>query len=88
MFRGNIYVTRLVKENTIFFGYKTMRRLQSIEETGELLVPEQMLSTSVFDFEELDFKNFALSTFNDVGFRCRLKKTIFFISSFSFVLSN
>ncbi len=82
MFRGNIYVTRLAKENTIFFGYKTMRRLQSIEETGELLVPEQMLSTSVFDFEELDFKNFALSTFNDVGFSLPLKENNFLYIQF------
>jgi hypothetical protein len=84
MFRTNIYATRKESSNIIYFGYKTMRRLKSIEETEDLYVSNVVnvdLSNAI-NLSEVDFNIFTLSSFNDIGMSFPTKENNFLYIQF------
>ena len=77
MFRVNFYATKQDKTNIMKFGYKTARRLKTIDDTSESLIERQFNLPKVFNFEEMDFVNFAMNTFNEMGMSLPLKENNF-----------
>ena len=75
MFRTNIYATKKSTDNFISFGYKTMRRLD-IRSRKVTSVANPM------DLGQIDFNNFALSTFSEFGTSIPTKESNFLYIQF------
>jgi hypothetical protein len=82
MFRMNIYATKQEKENSLKLGYKTMRRLKGIEETNALLIEKQISLSNPFSFEQFNFHNLSISTFDEMGTSIPLKENNFLYIQF------
>lgn len=74
MFMANIYATKQAKENNLYLGCRTMRRLKALDEVIPL--------PNNFDFGELDFNMFAFSTFPEFGMSIRMKENNFLYIQF------
>ena len=74
MFMANIYATKQTKENNLYLGCRTMRRLKALDEVIPL--------PNNFDFGELDFNMFAFSTFPEFGMSIRMKENNFLYIQF------
>jgi len=75
MFRTNIYATKKAKENSLSFGYKTMRKLDLRGRDVQSLANPNNLG-------ELDFNNFALNTFSEFGSSIPTKENNFLYIQF------
>lgn len=82
MFRINFYMTKQQKENIIMFGYKTMKRLKTLDDSEEISISRQVDLSNAFNFDEVDFNTFALNTFNEFGFSMPLKENNFLYIQF------
>lgn len=76
MFKTFIHGSKLSNNNTIKIGYRTMRRSKSIEETRRFAVP------TMFNFEELDFRMFGVSTMSEYGMSIPTKENNFLYIQF------
>ena len=74
MFMANIYATKQTKENNLYLGCRTMRRLKALDEVIPL--------PNNFDFGELDFNMFTFSTFPEFGMSIRMKENNFLYIQF------
>lgn len=74
MFRGNVYATKHIKENNLYLGYRTMRRLKPLDEV--IPMPNN------FDFNEFNFDLFSFSTFSEFGMSLPLKENNFLYIQF------
>jgi len=81
-FKTNIYATKQSKSNTLVFGYRTMRRLKSLDEGQSLELSKILDLSNSFDFGEANFNTFALSTFNEVGMSFPMKENNFLYIQF------
>lgn len=74
-FTLNIYATKADETNTIDFGYRTMRRLAGFNETIDL--------SNNFNLQEVEFSQFALSTFNTSALSRPMKENNFLYIQFT-----
>lgn len=79
LFRTVVNVTKQSNDNIIEFGYKTMRRLKSLEETEGLTISskKEIDLSGIFNFEDFNFKLYSFSTFNEVGLSIPSKENNF-----------
>ena len=82
MFRVNLYATKQSSENTLNFGYKTMRRLKELQDTEVLMLPDTIDLSNNFNFDELDFNVFSINTFQETGMSLPLKENNFLYIQF------
>ena len=73
-FRVNLFATKKEETNNITFGYRTMRRLSGLTEVIDL--------SSDFNFNEVDFTQFALATFDTVALSRPMKENNFLYIQF------
>lgn len=76
MYRVNLYATRQQQENTLNFGYKTMRRLKNEEDTEAFNVLNNL------NFNEIDFNLFSINTFQESGLSLPMKENNFLYIQF------
>lgn len=77
MFRLNIYATKKAEENLIYFGYKTMRRLKTLEDNTIMSVSKQVDLSNPFNLDQIDFNIFSINTFNEFGSSFPMKENNF-----------
>jgi len=80
MYRANIYATKLDTSNELLFGYKTMRRYKSVDETNSIKVLEFDVNTSIanqMNLDDLSFNLFSINTFEESGMSFPLKENNF-----------
>jgi hypothetical protein len=82
MFRANLYATKQNNENTLNFGYKTMRRLKELQDTEVLILPDRIELSNNFNFNDLDFNLFSINTFQETGMSLPLKENNFLYIQF------
>jgi hypothetical protein len=82
MFDANLYATKQAQENTLNFGYKTMRRLKELDDTSVIMLPQQIDLSNNFNFNELDFNIFAINTFQESGMSLPMKENNFLYIQF------
>jgi hypothetical protein len=82
MFRVNLYATKQNNENTLNFGYKTMRRLKELQDTEVLILPDRIELSNNFNFNDLDFNLFSINTFQETGMSLPLKENNFLYIQF------
>jgi hypothetical protein len=74
-FRVNLYATKKDEANTIQFGYRTMRRMAGLSSPIDL--------SNNFDFNEVDYTQFALATFDTVAISLPMKENNFLYIQFT-----
>jgi hypothetical protein len=74
-FRLNIYATKQENTNNMTFGYRTLRRLAGLSSAIDL--------SNQFDFQEVDYSQFSLSTMDTVGFSLPMKENNFLYIQFT-----
>jgi hypothetical protein len=82
MFDVTLYTTKQQQENTIEFGYKTMRRLKELENTEMIILPNTIDLSNNFNFDEMNFNIFAINTFQEAGMSLPLKENNFLYIQF------
>lgn len=85
MFRFNIYATKQDKENNIQVGYKTMRRLKSLDNGEVIAINKKVDLSNTFAFDSVDFNTFSLNTFNEFGSSFPAKENNFLYIQFVFL---
>jgi hypothetical protein len=74
-FRVNLYATKKEETNTVTFGYRTMRRMSGLSSPIDL--------SNNFDFNEVDYNQFALATFDTVAISLPMKENNFLYIQFT-----
>jgi hypothetical protein len=74
-FRVNLYATKKDEANDIAFGYRTMRRMAGFASAVDL--------SSNFDFEEVDYSQFTMATFNTTALSFPMKENNFLYIQFT-----
>jgi len=85
MYRANLYATKQETSNSLLFGYKTMRRYKSIDETNSIKVLDFDINTSIanqFNLNDLGFNLFSINTFEESGMSFPLKENNFLYIQF------
>jgi hypothetical protein len=85
MYRANLYATKQATSNSLLFGYKTMRRYKSIDETNSIKVLDFDVNTSIanqFSLNDIDFNLFSINTFEESGMSFPLKENNFLYIQF------
>ena len=85
MYRANIYATKQETSNSLFFGYKTMRRFKNAETTNSIKVLDFDINTSIanqFDLNDLGFTLFSINSFEESGMSFPLKENNFLYIQF------
>ena len=85
MYRANLYATKQETSNSLLFGYKTMRRYKSIDETNNIKVLDFDINTSIanqFNLNDLGFNLFSINTFEESGMSFPLKENNFLYIQF------
>lgn len=82
MFKTNIYATKQEKENWIKLGYRTMRRFNRFDETGNSDTMMGVEASNPMNFEEVDFNVFAINTMNEFGASIPMKENNFLYIQF------
>ena len=77
MYRANIYATKQEQDNTLLFGYKTMRRIKTLDDTSEVMVSRKVDLASTFNFDAFNFNIFGFNTFNEFGMSFPIKENNF-----------
>lgn len=75
-FKMMLHATKLDAENTMQFGYRTLRRLAT-------LFGENTDLSNVFNFENVNLSSFGLATFNSVGMSFPMKENNFLYMQFT-----
>jgi hypothetical protein len=76
MFDVKLYTTKQLQENTIDFGYRTMRRLKTLDEKNKFDLSNN------FNLNELNFNLFAINTFQESGMSLPMKENNFLYIQF------
>jgi hypothetical protein len=74
-FRVNLYATKKEETNTVTFGYRTMRRMSGLSSPIDL--------SNNFDFNEVSYDQFTLSTFDTVAISLPMKENNFLYIQFT-----
>ena len=74
-FRVNLYATKKDEANTINFGYRTMRRMAGLSAPIDL--------SNNFDFDEVNYNQFALASFDTVAISLPMKENNFLYIQFT-----
>jgi hypothetical protein len=74
-FTVNLYATKKEETNTIQFGHRTIRRMSGLSSPIDL--------SNNFDFNEVAYSSFALSTFNTVAISLPMKENNFLYIQFT-----
>jgi hypothetical protein len=74
-FRVNLYATKKEETNDIAFGYRTMRRMAGFSSAVDL--------SNNFDFEEVDYSQFTMATFNTTALSFPMKENNFLYIQFT-----
>lgn len=82
MYRVNLYATKQQQENTLNFGYKTMRRLKELQDSNVVLLPSTFELSNNFDFNEIDFNIFSINTFQETAMSLPMKENNFLYIQF------
>jgi hypothetical protein len=75
MFRANLFATKKEQENSVMFGYRTMRRLSGYSDLIDL--------SNNFNFEQVDYNLFNLATFDTVATSFPMKENNFLYIQFT-----
>jgi hypothetical protein len=74
-FRINVFATKQENTNNMTFGYRTLRRLAGLTSPIDL--------SDNFNFQNVDYNQFALATFDTVGFSLPMKENNFLYIQFT-----
>ena len=74
-FRVNVFATKQENTNNMTFGYRTLRRLSGLTNAIDL--------SDNFTFTNVDYNQFALATFDTVGFSLPMKENNFLYIQFT-----
>jgi hypothetical protein len=75
MFRTNLFATKKDEDNSVMFGYRTMRRLAGFSDSIDL--------SNNFDFEQVNYTQFNLATFDTVAVSLPMKENNFLYIQFT-----
>jgi hypothetical protein len=75
MFRANLFATKKEEENSVVFGYRTMRRLAGFSDAIDL--------SNNFNFEQVNYNLFNLATFDTVATSLPMKENNFLYIQFT-----
>lgn len=82
LFRTNVYATKKQEENDLVFGFKTMRKLKTLEDGTTIAIDKRVELANTFDFGVIDFTTFGLNTFNEFGMSIPTKENNFLYIQF------
>lgn len=82
MFRTNLYGTKQDLENEIKIGYRTMRRFNRFDRSVESDMMKGVEASNPFNFDEVNFNLFAISSFSHFGASIPMKENNFLYIQF------
>jgi hypothetical protein len=82
IYRANIYATKKATSSDLYFGYKTMRRFKSLEDTNIVAFDLNVDISNLSNLDDLDFTSFAINTFEEFGMSLPMKENNFLYIQF------